>query len=249
MASHASPPSNQLEDGCRPKSHVFQSRSLPCVAVCSQTFVFQAFIHVPSLAQNVNVGLCAGPYKVTFTSMEIFSASEINVRNSQVAVRYNSDVHSVKRANNLISDHALASRQRVFVPGALPNIRCVCSSHHDVSPFDQMLQCLPLAVPVCNVTQCSATQSTMRRTVLAGQSPSSGAQSCAASMLSLTPAPMPPALPTLGRRPSRTTTLLWRSSLTCSAVVRQITAPDEDWKRNRSKHALVHLDCALIGVA
>ena len=37
----------------------------------------------------------------------------------QVAVRYNSDVHSIKRANNLISDHALASRQRVFVPGAL----------------------------------------------------------------------------------------------------------------------------------
>ena len=46
---------------------------------------------------------------------------------SQVAVRYNSDVPCIKRANNLISDHALASRQRVFVPGALAAFRFLTS--------------------------------------------------------------------------------------------------------------------------
>lgn len=38
---------------------------------------------------------------------------------SAVAVRYGSDVHTIKRANNLISDSSLSSRQRIFVPGAL----------------------------------------------------------------------------------------------------------------------------------
>lgn len=38
---------------------------------------------------------------------------------SAVAVRYGSDVHTIKRANNLFSETALSSRTRIFVPGAL----------------------------------------------------------------------------------------------------------------------------------
>ena len=39
---------------------------------------------------------------------------------SEIAVRYGTDVHSIKRANNLISESALSSRQRIFVPGEDP---------------------------------------------------------------------------------------------------------------------------------
>jgi len=37
---------------------------------------------------------------------------------SAVAVRYSSDVHTIKRVNNLISENALFSRERIFVPVA-----------------------------------------------------------------------------------------------------------------------------------
>ena len=52
--------------------------------------------------------------------MTLRSSSSAAECSRQVAVRYSSDVHSIKRANNLISDHSLASRQRVFVPGTPP---------------------------------------------------------------------------------------------------------------------------------